>query len=390
MPQKAPSFGTCFVLAVVLAVVAALTIPRASATEDPVALAPDPLVVGKDDAKSPGSDAPAPEANTPDPHDVQPRGGEHMPPSLRQPDNWQQNGSDAGASPNRSAGASHQGTQQSSGAPVDNTTSPLAGTNEPVNPFDAYRQGPNSAAPNNTSANSAADNSTANNTPTNGVPTVTSGEPTDNPQPGGAPLWGADHNAAAGGSNAPATAQKVAGSQADKSTAGAVSATNASPNLPDFSGDTRRALPSRSELSANKSSSGKTGIAVVDSLMPMASGLAIVIGLFLFSVWLFRKKLPRMVGALPSDVFQVLGKSSLDKKHKLHLVRCGGKLALLSISATGMDTVLEIDDPDEVTRIAGMCQEMQPGSATSSFQAILGELGNEPPERRGKSRNRAA
>lgn len=113
------------------------------------------------------------------------------------------------------------------------------------------------------------------------------------------------------------------------------------------------------------------------SLTTIGSGLAVVIGLFLLAAWWWRKRMPQAIMPLPGGVLEVLGRSSLDNKHRLHLVRLGNKLLLVSTTADCAETLAEIDDPDEVTRLIGLCLQSRPGSSSRAFRDVLTELAQE-------------
>jgi flagellar biogenesis protein FliO len=74
---------------------------------------------------------------------------------------------------------------------------------------------------------------------------------------------------------------------------------------------------------------------------------------------------------LPSDVVEVLGRAALGHHQHVQLVRCGAKLLLLSIAPSGTETLTEITDPDEVSRLVGLCRQSQPGSASLAFRQVF-------------------
>jgi len=121
------------------------------------------------------------------------------------------------------------------------------------------------------------------------------------------------------------------------------------------------------------------------SWVTVASSLAVVLGLFLVVAWAMRRTVPGGSVVLPSDVVEVLGRAALAGKAQVHLVRCGSKLLLVSLSPTGVETLTEITDPDEVNRLAGLCRQAQPGSATAAFRQVLQQFaapgGTGPPAR---------
>ena len=351
-PRSTPSIGTCFALAVVLAAVAALTIPRAGA--DVVNDLVERLTADRDELNGEPS------------HDQQP--------NLRQPNGWGQ-------------GNAAQGDASQNSTSQNNTRQNNPGTDA------GNAQSQNAQPASSTATNTQQDPATA-----QGAAQSQAGQhstPQDNAaQRNDAQQNSAQNNAInAAGGNAPRFSEQQPSAGSNVGTDSQApwrenippSATSSEDQAPqqlpevltrDWSDAPNRTLSSRSG-SGDLSAGDAPKNSLVGALTPAASGLAIVIGLFLLCTWLLRKKLPRLVGALPTDVFEVLGKTSLDKKHKLHLVRCGGKLALLSVSASGVETLLEIDEQDDVTRISGMCKELQSGSSTAEFRDVLSELNAE-------------
>ncbi len=113
------------------------------------------------------------------------------------------------------------------------------------------------------------------------------------------------------------------------------------------------------------------------ALATVLSSLAIVLGLFFAVVWFTRRALPAAATSLPSEVVESLGRAPLSGRQQMQLVRVGNKLVLLSVTATGADTLTEITDPQEVDRISGLCQQNQPGSISSTFRQVLSQFGGE-------------
>jgi hypothetical protein len=56
----------------------------------------------------------------------------------------------------------------------------------------------------------------------------------------------------------------------------------------------------------------------------------------------------------------------------------GNKLLLLSVTASGAETLTEITDPEEIDRLAGICRQNHPDSITASFREILWQCGQTP------------
>ncbi len=114
------------------------------------------------------------------------------------------------------------------------------------------------------------------------------------------------------------------------------------------------------------------------NLSTVAGALGIVLGGFVLLVVLLRQFQPPGTRLLPRDAFEVLGRAPLGGKHFLVLIRLGTKAALLSVRGEEVQTVLEIDDPDQVAHLAGLCQQGRQESATAAFRRTLQELAADP------------
>jgi len=110
------------------------------------------------------------------------------------------------------------------------------------------------------------------------------------------------------------------------------------------------------------------------SALTVVSSLAVVLGLFLVLAWVMRRAAPRGSTLLPGEVVEVLGRAPLAGRHQVHLLRCGTKLLLVSVTPAGAETLTEITDQDEVNRLAGLCREAHPDSVTATFGQVFGQL----------------
>jgi flagellar biogenesis protein FliO len=114
------------------------------------------------------------------------------------------------------------------------------------------------------------------------------------------------------------------------------------------------------------------------ALATVLGSLGIVLGVFFAVVWFTRRALPKAAAALPTEAVELLGRTPLSPRQNMHVIRFGGKLLLISATQSGAETLAEIDDPEEVTRITGICKQNQPGSISSTFRQVLSQLANEP------------
>jgi flagellar biogenesis protein FliO len=113
----------------------------------------------------------------------------------------------------------------------------------------------------------------------------------------------------------------------------------------------------------------------------LLAALGGVLGLFLLLALLVRRGLPRGSVLLPSQAVEVLGRTPLVGRLQMHLVRCGNKIVLLAISPTGVDALAEITDPQEVDRLAGICAQSDPASASNTFGRLFQQWGEPRPGR---------
>lgn len=130
--------------------------------------------------------------------------------------------------------------------------------------------------------------------------------------------------------------------------------------------------PSRREGTADSGFRAPTAGGAVTTVL---TSLAVVLGLFVLSALVLRKATGRNHAMLPGEVVQTLGRAPLSGRQEMHLVRVGNKLLLLSVTATGAETLTEITEPGEIDRLAGICRQSHPDSITASFREILWQCG---------------
>jgi flagellar biogenesis protein FliO len=127
--------------------------------------------------------------------------------------------------------------------------------------------------------------------------------------------------------------------------------------------------PSGSDRTPQGTQAGRTGL--LRSLITVASSLAVVLGLFFLVAWAMRRAAPRGSVLLPGEVVEVLGRAALATRGQVHVLRFGNKLLLVSVSPTGVETLAEITDREEVDRLAGLCRQAHPQSATAAFRHVF-------------------
>jgi len=123
---------------------------------------------------------------------------------------------------------------------------------------------------------------------------------------------------------------------------------------------------------AREDTTAKKSGGVIGTLVSILSSLAIVVGLFWGLVWVYRKTSNQSAGSsLPKDVVRILGRTPIAARQQMVLLHFGSKLVLVSVVQGDARTISEITDPDEVQRLAGMCQGAAPGTSSESFRSFL-------------------
>lgn len=125
---------------------------------------------------------------------------------------------------------------------------------------------------------------------------------------------------------------------------------------------------------------GADGPGGVTSLVTAIGSLGLVLGVFFLIAWGMRRARPAGMTALPGEVFEVLGRAPMANRQQVHLLRCGNKLLLVCVTPTGTETLTEIVDPMEVDRLAGLCRQSQPGSATEAFRQVFKQFAPQNPD----------
>lgn len=139
-----------------------------------------------------------------------------------------------------------------------------------------------------------------------------------------------------------------------------------------------RLLPPSSERGGRTGGASRGWLTLVSS----GSSLLLVLGLFMALAVGWRRSSGGANGSLPRDVLQVLGSSSGGGRERLVLLRLGQRLVLVSQSAGHSQTLCQVDDPLEVDRLAGLCEQQRQGSLSDSFRQVLHGIPERSPVKR--------
>lgn len=114
------------------------------------------------------------------------------------------------------------------------------------------------------------------------------------------------------------------------------------------------------------------------SVLPVFGSLALVLGCFFFFAMLMRKMNPQAAKGLPKEAFEVIGKTQLNQKMQLHLIRIGSRLVMVAVTQDGVQPITEITEPNEVVQILGILKKNDGKGSSAAFNKILDEYANEP------------
>jgi len=101
---------------------------------------------------------------------------------------------------------------------------------------------------------------------------------------------------------------------------------------------------------------------------PLAATIALIVALALA----YRKWAPGQGRVAGGRVIQVLSRHALSNKHSLCLVRVGQGLVLLGVTPERIATLIEITDPEEVSRILGTARSSHGESFSTTLRGLSG------------------
>jgi flagellar biogenesis protein FliO len=139
----------------------------------------------------------------------------------------------------------------------------------------------------------------------------------------------------------------------------------------------RKPLP---KFDANGKST-KTSTSGWKSLFSAASGLLLVIAIFVGFAFLTRRAWQPSSGSLPKQVFEVLGRSSYAPRQQVVLMRFGNKVLLVNHELGNVQTLSEIDAEEEVERIVAACEQNSSSSLSANFSNVLSQVIHGNPDR---------
>ena len=105
-----------------------------------------------------------------------------------------------------------------------------------------------------------------------------------------------------------------------------------------------------------------------------AGALALVIVLVLATRSVLKRVGGPLTGGRPSGVLQVLARFPIGRSQHLVLLQLGRRIVLVHQAKTGMTTLSEVSDPDEVAQLLSRVEAGSSERRSAGFQTILGRL----------------
>lgn len=116
-------------------------------------------------------------------------------------------------------------------------------------------------------------------------------------------------------------------------------------------------------------------------IVTISSSLAVVLGLFAAFVWIAKKANRSTPGnhSLSDEAVCVLGQKSLGNGGSISLIRCGSRVLVCGITATGMHPLASIEDEAEVRQLEALCAGTPSvHEPPRSFRETLEQVRREP------------
>ena len=98
------------------------------------------------------------------------------------------------------------------------------------------------------------------------------------------------------------------------------------------------------------------------------TALGVVVVVILMILPLVRRFSRSTAAYLHPDAIQILGRSSIDSRNLIYVVRCGPRVLILGATSGGLTTLAEIAEPDEIEEFTTLCHTSHlsaRGSSTS-------------------------
>ena len=99
--------------------------------------------------------------------------------------------------------------------------------------------------------------------------------------------------------------------------------------------------------------------------------LTLVLGLIFLARWAIRRRSKGFRSARVPQVVEMISRTSVSPRHQVMLIRVGARLLVVGAGADSMNTLAEIDDPEQVSELLGAVEQAKVSSLSNTFAKAL-------------------
>lgn len=147
-------------------------------------------------------------------------------------------------------------------------------------------------------------------------------------------------------------------------------AASSSVRVPLFSSDASQSAASSGSPTGSNLSSTSTG----SWLLQTITALGVVIGLIFVVRFIYLKISGQTPVRSANRLVEVLSRSAIAPRHQVVLLRLGRRILVVGETQSGMNTLANIDDPQEVAALLGAVEAEKPNSVSRQFTEALGRF----------------
>ena len=130
----------------------------------------------------------------------------------------------------------------------------------------------------------------------------------------------------------------------------------------------------KADVATTQAAGAGTSFAIpsgVMSALQVGAALTVVVGLILIGKAVAKKFVPGAKAGSGKGVIEILARYPLSKNQSLVLVRIGSQIVTLNQGKDQSQSVLVINDPNEVAKILGQIEGTSPKSIQAGFNKLL-------------------
>ena len=147
--------------------------------------------------------------------------------------------------------------------------------------------------------------------------------------------------------------------------------------------DPSNSLPATERRALGVASPSSTGVASASGkpdsawLLNTLAALGAVIGLMLVLRAIVMRAVGKSAATSRSPAIEVLARSVVAPRSNVLLLRVGRRILVVGETASGLRTLSDVSDPEEVASLLTLLEAAKPNSVTQTFAQALGQLNSE-------------